>query len=268
MSPSGIGRAVERVQLLLRSRPLRPLYRASRRGYHLARYALRIPHEPDWAAFRRFPPGDGILLDVGASSGTSAMSFRVFDRTTPILSIEPNAVLEPELRFLRRVLPRFDFRICAAGEENGEMTLYVPVYRGVPITAESSLIRAHVEDSTYLRELLGDRVDSGDFEIVEHRVPLRRLDDLGVTPAYLKIDVQGAEEQVLRGLTETIERHRPVVLIERGDNFGAVADFLGARGYEPRLYDAEGDRLVPFAPDAPNVNAFFVPTRPARDPAG
>ena len=128
---------VRRAQLLLLSSPLVAVYPALRRAWQVSRYLLRRPitHGDDFAAFARFPDRAGLFLDVGASSGTSAMSFRVFNRSSPILSIEPNAILERELRFLKRIVPRFDYRIAAAGERDGTITLYVPIYRGVPLTS-------------------------------------------------------------------------------------------------------------------------------------
>jgi hypothetical protein len=85
-----------------------------------------------------------VFLDVGASSGTSAMSFRVFNRRNRILSIEPNATLEKELRFLKRIVRGFDYRIAAAGDQRGTITMYVPFYRGVALTAYTASSREDV----------------------------------------------------------------------------------------------------------------------------
>jgi len=61
------------------------------------------------------------------------------------------------------------------------------------------------------------------------RVRAERLDDVlpeECVPALIKVDVEGAELEVLRGGLETIVRHRPVVAFEHGlgsaDHYGTT----------------------------------------------
>jgi Methyltransferase FkbM domain len=51
-------------------------------------------------------------------------------------------------------------------------------------------------------------------EVVETRVDVQPLDDLRLAPDFIKVDVQGWETQVLRGLETTIGRHQPLVMVE------------------------------------------------------
>ena len=65
----------------------------------------------------------------------------------------------------------------------------------------------------------------------EHRlrVACERIDDAlppGIRPALLKVDVEGAELELLLGARETLSRHRPLVVFEHGrgsaDHYGAT----------------------------------------------
>lgn len=229
-------------------------YRLARRPYATARYLLRRPHDPDYAAFALFE-GEGPFLDVGANAGMSALSFRLARRRNAIVSIEPNPFHEGDLRFTGRLVRRFGYRLWAAGEADGRMTLHIPVYRGVPLTTEASLWRDGVTGSTSLRARLGHRMDSPEFEIVAREVPVRRLDGLGLDPSFVKLDVQGAEDVALKGLRETLERARPVLLIESAGE--EVVRRLDGMDYEPLAYDAARHMLVPGRFGA--VNTFFRP---------
>jgi FkbM family methyltransferase len=236
-----------RLKLALARRPT--LYRSARFTNALLTYARRKPHEDDFAAFRLFPERTGLFLDIGANSGQSALSFRAMRREPPILSLEPNPYHERELKLLRRVVPRFDYRLIAAGDHDGDATLHVPVYGDLPLTGEASL-RPDDGGSHWVET----HASEGDGRL-GHRpvtVAVRRIDGLGLEPDFVKLDVEGFELEVLRGMADTLERRRPVLLIENAGGHAAVRSFLEERGFAAHVYD--GGKLVPHTgQDALNI---------------
>jgi FkbM family methyltransferase len=65
-------------------------------------------------------------------------------------------------------------------------------------------------------------------------VAVRRLDDLIDSlppPAFIKMDIEGAEVDALRGARSMLERHRPVVLVELHGTNAEVDDLLTGLGY-------------------------------------
>jgi hypothetical protein len=87
-------------------------------------------------------------------------------------------------------------------------------------------------------------------EIERIRVKVESLDDsipAGYVPAVIKIDVEGAEGEVLRGAKKTIVDHRPVVVFEHGvggaDRYGTTSDEVFQILVEEagmRIFDMDG----------------------------
>ena len=83
--------------------------------------------------------------------------------------------------------------------------------------------------------------------------PFMTIDDICASrqlkPAILKIDVEGAEAEVLRGSRATLRRHHPAICLElhldelerRGESAGTLLDELAAMGY--RFESTRGDAL-------------------------
>jgi FkbM family methyltransferase len=218
------------------------------------RFLLRRLNEPDFAGFRHFQDRDGVFLDVGANIGQSAMSFRRVHRPAPILSIEANPRLERDLRLVKRFLRRFDYRICAASDEAGSLTLHVPVYRGLTLTGEASMDASSAREPFWTMQQ--GVADSGALELQATKVQSIRLDDLRLAPAFVKIDVEGFELRVLKGLEATLAEHHPIVLVERSEGRD-VPEFLAAMGYRPFVYLAREDRFEPDPGGSQNV--FYLP---------
>lgn len=236
------------------------LYARARRPYATARYLLRRPHDVDYAAFGLFPQTEGLFLDVGANAGMSSMSLRIYQRRARILAIEPNPYHEPDLKWARRVVGRMDYGIWAAGDQPGEAEFFIPIYRGVPITTEASLTEEFVKNSPSLRDKLGARMDSSDFEIVRRRVDVRRIDDLRVQPALVKVDVQGHEQPTLSGMAQTLTTYGPPVLVEAPSS--ETKEFMASLDYAAYRYDPARRRLLPLE-DQEVTNVLFARELPA-----
>jgi FkbM family methyltransferase len=95
-----------------------------------------------------------------------------------------------------------------------------------------------------------EREYPGHEQLERINVRTERLDDAlpdGYVPSFIKVDVEGAELQVFRGMAETLARHRPVVFFEHGqgaaDRYGTMSSevhdlLVGQAGL--RIFDERG----------------------------
>jgi FkbM family methyltransferase len=232
-------------------------YRWTRRACTFGRYLCGRPHEADFAAFRHFSHRNGLFLDIGANSGESVLSFRLFNRTAPILSIEPNPYHEPDLRFLKRRIDNFDYLLCGASDSSGWATLHVPVYRDLPLTGEASFYREQAIGNYWVREQVGaGALDA--VRLIELPVEVKRLDDLALRLAFVKIDVQGFESKVVAGLQRTIAESQPVLLLERSGCDEALQEQFADLGYSAFVYVPRAGTFAPYR-DQLVQNLFFLP---------
>lgn len=231
-----------------------PIYRWARRGRAATRYARRRPHDPDFAAFAGLF-GDGLFLDIGASIGQSALSFRIFNREAPILSLEPLPEHRDDLRFVGRLIRDHSFLMVGAADVSRDATLFVPTLGSYELPAEASLNREDAEN--VIEQLAAQGEDPARLTLREVAVELRRVDELELQPRFVKIDVEGAEVGVLEGMRETIREHTPALMIERSERVGRVIELLAEYGYRPFAFDQAAGRLSPYD-GQPCVNVFYL----------
>jgi FkbM family methyltransferase len=216
------------------------------------------PHEPEFGFFSSLEGVDGLFIDVGANAGQSAVSLRSVNRSLRILSFEPNPLLEPLLRQLsNELLDGFDYRMIGLSDHRHSTVLYVPVIDGLLVTPLATLDRSVFERQHYHDQLVDLSLD-GKYGIAEVSVELERFDDLDLDPAVVKIDTEEHELTCLAGMIETIGRCSPILMIEDNPQTNEIASFLATVGYEPFLYDADADQLVPLPARFEATNIFYV----------
>jgi FkbM family methyltransferase len=172
---------------------------------------------------------DSDCLDVGAHAG---VFLREMVRLAPDgrhIAWEP---LPQHAARLREAFPGAEVRQAALSDRPGEREF------------------AHVlADPGWSGFVARPTPAGGSVETITVRA--ERLDDVlpeGVWPAFVKIDVEGAEEEVLRGALETLRRHRPVIAFEHGagsaDHYGTTPEgihkLLTALGYAIGGLDGDG----------------------------
>lgn len=135
----------------------------------------------------------GTIADVGANVGNHALAFaRHFDR---VISFEPNPQIWAQIERNIAINPwaNIELRKVGLGDVAADLPLFVTDNHGLSTFLEGELEKAHG---------LTAHIAVGDVEL--HDVAIDAL----------KIDVQGFEPNVLRGLRRTIIANRPLIWVE------------------------------------------------------
>jgi FkbM family methyltransferase len=180
--------------------------------------------EPELALLHQLGPNRGTAIDAGANEGL--FTYRLSTLYNRVHAFEINPTLADRLR--RLVPSKVSVYPVGLSSREGSGTLYTPYYRGRPLHGWAGLEPWNCPTAERYTESV---------------VSVRRLDSFGFDDvAFLKVDVEGHELELLTGAQQTIRRNRPVVLIEVKDrNRAAVGDYFRDLRYaERRLEDLTG----------------------------
>lgn len=205
--------------------------------YLLKRYfqnALNLSVEGDFNAIDLFPKEENALfLDIGGNQGAIVDVLLRKNKNCKVYSFEPNPEVYrlTHLRFKNN--PRVTVYNFGLGEKEGSFKLHIPEYRGYKFDGLGSL-SSNFDDSW-----LSEGIFFYDKKFLSTHVVdcnIKRLDDLDLNPFFIKIDVEGFELEVLLGSERTIERSRPIMLVESVENDGKIMKFVSKFGYKMYRY--------------------------------
>lgn len=182
--------------------------------YYLGTYELATTE-----MIRRFLRRDGVCIDVGSHTGSIALFASKIAAEGKILAYEPVSILQKRLReniSLNHVQNIKPIQV-ALGAEEGKLDISVNHNnRG------SSSLQPNKSEVYAKKEQV--KVDTLDHQVSSEK--LARVD-------MIKIDVEGFEASVLRGAKTTIQKYRPVLIVEhdpKNTNVRGAFDFISKLG--------------------------------------
>lgn len=171
------------------------------------------------------PLNSTIAIDVGSNDGTSIALISKHMSQFEVTCFDP-------IRAPNSYTPsnaQISYFPFALSDSTGSFNIFTPLVRGFRLTQYSSMQEQRM--LTQLEHDLGLSIQDIFLEVKQ--VQIYRLDDFGLQPFFLKIDVEGVEINVLRGSQETIRLSRPVVLVEIQNQvlYQEISEFMRYLGY-------------------------------------
>lgn len=152
---------------------------------------------------KRFCDPGKNALDIGANQGTLTMFLSKY--ASHVYCYEPVPWLA---LLLKEKYKKCNVSIeeCALGARDEELFLNIPTIGTKKMETRSSFATDFHEST-----ILGQRVS----KVEKVKVRVRKLDDIGIDNiGFIKIDVEGFEQQVLEGGKNIIKSNMPHILIE------------------------------------------------------
>jgi len=147
------------------------------------------------ALYARFVKSDDLVFDIGAHVGDRVAAFRRLG--AKVVAVEPQRALNFVIGMMFSRDDRVVIKRVAVGRKAGELRLMINTDNPTISTASKAFIDA-------AQDAPGWQGQHWDKSI---RVPMTTLDALiaehGV-PAFIKIDIEGFEEEALMGLTQPV----------------------------------------------------------------
>lgn len=204
----------------------------------LYRNIRKHPFEKEFGLISELPANSGCYLDIGANRGQSIEAIRLFRNDAEIHAFEPNGILVEKLSRRYASLPNVTLHDFGLSNENLSSNLYIPYYRSFMFDGLASFDKSEAED--WLNEETVWHFRKSLLSIREVPCNLRVLDELNLSPVFMKIDVQGNERSVLEGGIDTLKRATPLIILEKNPN---AHNLLTELGWQRYAYN--DGRLVP-----------------------
>jgi FkbM family methyltransferase len=186
------------------------------------------------AFYGQFFDAGNLVFDVGANVGSRTEVF--LDLGARVIAVEPQRACQGVLRRLFGRNKRFTLVTEALGERFGEAQMFVG----------DALVL-----STLSAEWVSKMRESGRFGEFEwnkmESVPVRTMDSLIAEygdPAFCKIDVEGFELEVIKGLTRPLRALSLEVAFEQIEAIIKALDCLDSRGQYEYNYSVSESMLM------------------------
>ena len=154
-------------------------------------------------------------VDIGAHWGNHAMFMK--DHSKEMFLFEPNPL---NYSTLCVNTPKANHFNCAIGSERKLIGM-----------------KQEADNNTGSSYVVGDGL-----------IAMVTLDSMSLKPSLLKIDVEGYELEVLKGATETIAKHKPIIAIEAEHNEIEINNILKSLGYNVAIETTNVSKTLIYYP--------------------
>ena len=217
---SGLIKFIEKV---IRSHPL---------VYFFFRYLIRFTNifedDAHGVSYLRFDKKINII-DVGASDGIASKFFIKKLNVANILCFEPYM---PYVKILKKLNYK-NMRVYnyGIGDKNSSFKVFYPRYKFLK-TNFDLVTYTFYEKKELQKQINLDFKFKKNIQIIQKKIYLRKINKLNLKISLIKIDVNGHEFSVIKGLSKIIRKDKPVLIFETDKNINKINNYLKKFNYD------------------------------------
>ncbi len=172
------------------------------------------------------------IIDVGASDGIASKFFNNNLKVGKIYCYEPN---EYFLKILKRVKQRnVIIKPYAIGNRNIQKKIYFPRYNF--FNKDYDIISYAHYDQKLMDHFLLDFKFRSNLSIASSVLNIKKIGLFKKKIDLIKIDTNGFELSIIKGLIKTIKKDKPVLLVEMNKDEKRIGNILKKFNYEGFFY--------------------------------
>ena len=194
----------------------------------ISNFHFFFPHEKDYYGLKKLikTNENKDFIDVGGNIGLSTIGFRQLGYKNRIIIFEPDKhYCVKKLKKLKSKISNIKILDFALSDKNEKKNLYQAYFLGIKMHFLSSF------DKKYLLNIINQvyKYFKSFFKIKKRILTLKNFDQLklNIKPCFIKIDVEGYDHKVIKGMFKTIKKHKPIILVELNkENFFEINEIL------------------------------------------
>ena len=242
---SGLFQILEKI---IRSHPL---------IYFIVRYLIRFTNifEDDAHGIKYLKLGKEInIIDVGASDGVAAKFFINNLKTNKVLCFEPN---KPYTKILKNLklnnLIVFNYGI---GQSTKKFKVYYPRYKFFGKNFDL-ITYTFYKKKDLIKQIELDFKFKRGISIIQTYIKLKKIKNIKLKISLIKIDVNGHEFSVIKGLHSIIKKNKPVLLVETDKNIKKIEIILKKLNYKKYFFSNKNKSFENIKNKYP-LNTYFL----------
>jgi len=194
--------------------------------------------EPELFILKDIIKDNDICFDIGSYNGEYVNELCKYTKSENIYAFEP---IKHNYKIIKSLFPKCKIYNIALSEENQISNINVPIINNKLVYTRSKLNESIIEKDQ--QDLMQQKVKCRKLDSFVHENNIAKID-------FIKIDVEGAEFNVLKGSFKTLEKFMPKIIIEienrhhTNNVFDQIIKFIENLNYEIKFFDLKSDKFI------------------------